>query len=479
MNLAFTVKQTPVKGSPLAETTGPSSPPITYRNIIREQVKAVEENFFVSLWIKGMNMGLTSDIPLRAQKQLKSSNMVVMMCLIGMLCYIAQSIFMGNYVLAAIETGDIFLVATAMYLNKRGYFATSRIVLMFIVNFFIFINAIYIGHEAMVQHFFVIISVVPFLVFDINDYKNLGISIGITVATMVTYQVSYAYFTYLNLPMQTQLAVRELGLWTDFIIFGATIYVLAKSNFDIEIEVEKKNKLLLNQTAELKRSNQDLEHFAYIISHDLKAPVRNVVNFLTLLDKREGSNLSKDGKEFLKFSVDSGKRMEVLIEELLQYCRVGNNLPAPAPIDVNNMLRTLQIEMHDLERGPDSRIVVKKQMPVLQGVHSTMIYHVFQNLITNGLKFNKTSAPQVKIDVIESRDKYIFEVRDNGIGIPMEYADKLFHMFKRLHTEAEFSGTGMGLAICKKIITFYGGDIWFSSERGNGTSFYFSLPKAA
>jgi light-regulated signal transduction histidine kinase (bacteriophytochrome) len=255
--------------------------------------------------------------------------------------------------------------------------------------------------------------------------------------------------------------------------------VLAKSNFDIEIEVEKKNKLLLNQTAELKRSNQDLEHFAYIISHDLKAPVRNVVNFLTLLDKREGSNLSQDGKEFLKFSVDSGKRMEVLIEELLQYCRVGNNLPASAPIDVNNMLRTLQIEMHDLERGPDSRIVVKKQMPVLQGVHSTMIYHVFQNLITNGLKFNKTSAPQVKIDVIESRDKYIFEVRDNGIGIPMEYADKLFHMFKRLHTEAEFSGTGMGLAICKKIITFYGGDIWFSSERGNGTSFYFSLPKAA
>jgi signal transduction histidine kinase len=479
MNIAFTKKETPVVGSPRTDLTAASGPPVTLQEMFQKQVKTVKKSSLVELWIKGMNVGLTPDIPLRAQKQLKSTNMVVMMCLIGMLFYIVQSLFMGNYLLAAIETGDIFLVATAMLLNKRGYFAASRIILMGIVNMFIFINAIYIGHEAMVQHFFVIISVVPFLVFDIDDYKNLGISIGITIATMVIYQLSYQYFTNLNLPSGTQLAVRELGLWIDFIIFGATIYMLAKSNYDIENEVEKKNKQLLDQTFELKRSNQDLEHFAYIISHDLKAPVRNVVNFLTLLQRRDGGSLSKEGNEFLAFSVDSGKRMDILIEELLQYCRVGNNLPASAPIDVNNMLKTLQIEMHDRERGTDSRIVVQKPMPVLQGIHSTMIYHVFQNLITNGLKFNRTKSPQVKIDVVEKKDKYIFEVRDNGIGIPMEYADKLFYMFRRLHTEAEFSGTGMGLAICKKIVTFYGGDIWFSSETGKGTSFYFSLPKAA
>jgi light-regulated signal transduction histidine kinase (bacteriophytochrome) len=116
-------------------------------------------------------------------------------------------------------------------------------------------------------------------------------------------------------------------------------------------------------------------------------------------------------------------------------------------------------------------------MPTLHDVHSTMIYHVLQNLITNGLKFNKNQSPEVVIKVQESNAYYTFYVTDNGIGIPMEFKNKLFQMFKRLHSDSEFQGTGIGLAICKKIVNFYDGEIWFESETGKGTSFIFTLPK--
>jgi light-regulated signal transduction histidine kinase (bacteriophytochrome) len=169
--------------------------------------------------------------------------------------------------------------------------------------------------------------------------------------------------------------------------------------------------------------------------------------------------------------------MEKLIEDMLAYSKLGRNLPPAHPVDVNDIVKTIEFEMRDKLSAEGQKIVVAQKLPLLHGVHSSMIYHVFQNLITNGLKFNKAHTPTVTIDVQDADSNYVFSVSDNGIGIPMEYKNKLFQMFKRLHTDSEFQGTGIGLAICKKIINFYNGEICFESQNGKGTTFYFSIPK--
>lgn len=431
------------------------------------------KNFFNTLF----TLGITNDIPFREAKLMRFTNMLSVMIVIGILLYIPYSLISGSYVLAAIETIDAAMVASALWFAHKKHFNASKFILIGMVDMFIYINACYIGHESNVQHFYVLINIVPFLVFRLNQYKHILFSVAMTISFFVFYQLTYHYWIPYNLPIEIQRGTNNIGTWLDFVLFAAGIYLLAKNNFDIEEELAASFVTLKSQAIELKRSNEDLEQFAYIISHDLRVPLRNIINFLTLLERRHSNDLSKEGKEFINFSVSGSKRMERLIEDMLAYSRMGRNLPPPQPVDVNEVLKTIQFEMKDKALRPNQKITVEGTMPTLHDVHSTMIYHVLQNLITNGLKFNKNQSPEVVVKVQESNAYYTFSVTDNGIGIPMEFKNKLFQMFKRLHSDSEFQGTGIGLAICKKIVNFYDGEIWFESETGKGTSFIFTLPK--
>jgi signal transduction histidine kinase len=416
-------------------------------------------------------------MPFREAKLVRFTNMLCVLIVLGIVFYIPFSIFSGSYYLAAIEAVDALFVASALYFSHKKFYSVSKFMLIGIVNIFIYINACYIGNEANIQHFYVLINIVPFLVFRLNQVKHIAAAVTMTISWFIVYQFTYHNFVGINLPMEVQLNTKQIGTWLDFVLFAAGIYMLAKNNFDVEEALAGNNQLLQTQTVELKRSNEDLEQFAYIISHDLRVPLRNIINFLTLLERRHAPELKTEAKEFIGYSVSGSKRLERLIEDLLSYSKVGRNLPPTQTIETSELLKTIQFEMKDKVLRPNHKIVVENDMPALQNVHSTMIYHVFQNLITNGLKFNKNEKPEVVVSVKEKKNNYVFQVKDNGIGIPMEYKNKLFQMFKRLHTEQEFQGTGMGLAICKRIVNFYKGEVWFESETGNGTSFYFSIPK--
>ena len=252
------------------------------------------------------------------------------------------------------------------------------------------------------------------------------------------------------------------------------VSILAESAFKAEAELAACNKKTEEQAFELKRSKEDLEQLGYILSHDLKAPARNISSFMSLLGKQFNDASPKGAKEFIDMSKQSADQLTRQIDDLLVYCRIDRNLPLPAPVNLNEVVTTIKMELNQKLLEKNAEIIVERQLPVLADVHSAMIYKVFQHIIANAVKFN-TGKPEVRINYKEENGVLTFSIADNGIGIDPAYKSKLFQIFKRLHSADQYEGSGIGLAICKKIISFYRGDIWFEGEPGKGTTFLFTL----
>lgn len=227
---------------------------------------------------------------------------------------------------------------------------------------------------------------------------------------------------------------------------------------------------------ELERSNAELEQFAYVSSHDLQEPLRMVGSYTQLLARRYKGKLDADADEFIGFAVDGVTRMQRLINDLLQYSRVGTKGRDPEPTDsgvvLERALANLKIAIED-----NKATVAHGPLPVVMA-DDRQLEQLFQNLVGNAIKFHGDEPPQVDIRAERSNGSWMFAVRDNGIGIEPQYYDRIFQVFQRLHTRAEYAGTGIGLAVCKKIVERHGGRIWLESEPGKGTSFRFTLPVA-
>jgi PAS domain S-box-containing protein len=242
-------------------------------------------------------------------------------------------------------------------------------------------------------------------------------------------------------------------------------------------EQKQVQEALDRQTQELQRSNAELEQFAYVASHDLQEPLRMVVSYLQLLERRYGANLQGDAHEFIGYAVDGAMRMQMLINDLLDYSRLGTRSKPFTLVDCNkmvfNVLRNLEVALD--EAKAEVRV---ESLPTVQG-DASQITRLFQNLIGNAVKFHDKMQPLVEVSVEERPGEWLFCVRDNGIGIAPEHRDRIFAVFQRLHARAEYAGTGIGLAVCKKIVERHGGQIWVESKPGQGSAFYFTIAKTA
>jgi PAS domain S-box-containing protein len=231
---------------------------------------------------------------------------------------------------------------------------------------------------------------------------------------------------------------------------------------------------LHQQTEDLTRSNEELQQFAYVASHDLQEPLRMVTSYLDLLERRYKGQLDDRADQFIAFAVDGAKRMQVLIQDLLSYSRVGTRgrsfEPVNCEIIVKNVLNNLRVAIADCQA-----IITYHELPTVMG-DATQLTQVFQNLISNAIKFQRDEPPEIQIRIQRTPHDWLFSVQDNGIGIDLQYRDRIFVLFQRLHSRTDYSGTGIGLAVCKKIVERHGGKIWVESQLGQGSTFYFTIP---
>ncbi len=263
----------------------------------------------------------------------------------------------------------------------------------------------------------------------------------------------------------------------DYLVKGQVESRLLERSIKYSMERKKAEKELKETVEELKRSNDELQQFAYITSHDLQEPLRTIASYTQLIERRYKDKLDGDADEFLDFIVKAAVRMKDMIQGLLYYSRVGTRGGEFISTNTEELLETVISNLNAAIEENDASIT-HDSLPVILADEGQLI-QLFQNLISNSIKFKKDDAhPKIHISAQEdeNRREYVFSISDNGIGIEPQYFDRIFEVFKRLHTRIEYEGTGIGLSISKRIIERHGGKMWVESEFGVGSIFYFTIP---
>ena len=241
--------------------------------------------------------------------------------------------------------------------------------------------------------------------------------------------------------------------------------ITTRKNLEIKME---------NLVEKLEISNKELEQFAYVSSHDLKEPLRMITSFLQLLNRRYTNQLDDDANDFINYAVEGAKRMDKMINDLLEYSRIGNTEKEFKYYQSEKLLETAILNLKSSIENNNASITYDR-LPLIY-VNDLQIVQLFQNLIGNSIKYRKEENPKIHISADNVDDEYIFSVKDNGIGMDKNHLNRIFTIFQRLHSREEYDGTGIGLAISKRILQKHRGKIWVESELGKGTTFYFSIP---
>jgi light-regulated signal transduction histidine kinase (bacteriophytochrome) len=235
--------------------------------------------------------------------------------------------------------------------------------------------------------------------------------------------------------------------------------------------------IVARQQRDLERAREDFEQFAYIVSHDLQEPLRMVSSYLQLLERRYKDKLDSDAEDFIHFAVDGAQRMQKLISDLVNYSRLNTRASEFAPTDLNAVLERALASSSEAAIDCDA-CITHEPLPTLIA-DAAQVQQLLEQLIDNALKFRNGGRPTVHVGAEQRDGEWVFFVRDNGIGVSPEYSDRIFGIFQRLHSRSAYPGTGMGLAICKRIVERRGGRLWVESTPGSGSTFYFTMPQRA
>jgi light-regulated signal transduction histidine kinase (bacteriophytochrome) len=240
----------------------------------------------------------------------------------------------------------------------------------------------------------------------------------------------------------------------------------------------KQNKEISRLNSQLQSINADLEQFTYVVSHDLKEPLRMVTSFMELLKNKHGQDLNEKAQLYINFAIDGGRRMRNMIDDLLELSRVGREHSVKTWEPIRDIIHEVLENISTQLKDADAKVIIETELPLLP-VHRSDIARLFQNLLINAVKFRRKDTPPVLVIAAEEvGDVWQFSIADNGIGIEREKFERIFEVFARLNGDENYEGSGIGLAVCKKVVNYHGGTIWIESEEGEGSTFYFTLSQS-
>lgn len=419
------------------------------------------------LWDKAIYTGLTDELDPMVKAKAVLLNQLGVISIIG-LVIITIARFYTSPITTIESIVSMLIVALVTGLNYRQYFKMSRHIATFMYPLALAV-IICKGGGNMGEF------PIYFLCLIMSYIMHEGEIVSRTLSTLwviLLFVVSYLYITMNFIP--NTIATNIPGTIVTFLVsVFITHYLVLFYQKEINAQKIQKDQLLSTIT----EKNIELERFAYIASHDLKEPLKNIMSFSALSAKYIKEKKLDRAPEFLNIIQNNAQHMHELIQDTLELVSYDRNNHPPAQVDLNVVIENVEAMLSESLAKKNTILQVNQKLPVISG-YKNEVLSCFKNLIENGMRYNQSTQPKIEIDFKQIEGKYIFSVSDNGIGIAPENHEKIFDMYNRLVNRKQYTGTGLGLAICKKIIEKLGGNIWVNSQEGKGSTFSFSIPVA-
>lgn len=421
------------------------------------------------LWETLSNIGVYEDISYMEQKKVKVLNQGI---IIGILFQIIVSCsYLINLKIEGLLIGFVVigLLLFLFFLNFKKYYETAQILVNTLFPFVMLILGIYYGEATGIEYNLIIFVTTAFFF-----HKKTITKFSLAIYNVLIYLfLNYYWETYNSLFADVVTPITEPITFITAV--AATITVVFTFLKENEKYDEKNQDLLQNlakNNEELKIANQELERFAYVASHDLKTPLRTILGYTELLERDFNKGKIDNFLTYFAQIKQGTLQMNDLIKTTLEYSRINHIDNDNSWIDLNEVVENIQ---NAYINNPNIKVTFANLPTIF--AEENQVLSLFQNLIENGLKYNEQTLKTIEISHQSTTDKYLISIKDNGIGIPEQFHDQIFTMFKRLHTNQQYEGTGLGLAICEKIIDNMNGKISISSIVGEGTTFHIELPK--
>ncbi len=412
-----------------------------------------------------LKIGLTPSIPKNQANRIQITNALVIIGFPLITLNLIANLIQQDTTGIALCIVWFFLVSIVVFLNKKGLHRWTYTYIVLLFTIMTDVVHIALGRNAVVSPMFIVATLFVILFFD----KRREIVGYITFIILNYIAVHYAYTHFEELNRPTVHADIHIYFVFSIIIIMTVLMRVLNENKNRIAETEQLLEIVNHK-------NQQLEKFAYITSHDLKEPVRNIASFSELLQRKMKDNPDQTTQEYLMFIKSSAIQLNGLLDSVMDFIQLSSNQTITIEaLDMNLVIGKTMANLQNKIRQQDA-IIHHPKLPTLQG-NSKQLIILLQQLIDNAIKFNTNQPPVVRIEWKETETEFIFSVEDNGIGIQETYFKQIFEPFKKLHNKAVYDGSGVGLAICERIITQHQGKIWVVSEENKGTTFYFSLPK--
>ncbi len=422
-------------------------------------------NWFYNLYSNAIKVGIDDSMSFPEAIRVELCNLVIIIVFPFLVVFSAYVTYLGEWNLRTVVFLAIWVLINIipMYLNyKKKYFWAKIIIIVIPLSFLCFIHTLY-GVELRLEANYLIILL--FICFFFKGYwRFILCSIVLAAYFLVLIRLNY---------VPAPLANRVLNGTAVIYFLSTVVYLIALTNRLIQ-ENDRYNYLANLRNKKLGEKNKALESFSYIVSHDLKSPLRGIVSFSSLIEKELNRGDMEAAKEYLAFVKTNGKEMSDLIEGVLEVSKVNHSELEKTQVDLNNIVYKVQkiLRKDILDKNA---IIICEGLPMFF-CNELRFTILFQNIIQNGIKYNSSKLPQIEIWAEENNDTLNIFFKDNGIGIEEKYQEQIFKYFKRLHTKIEYSGNGIGLGLCKKIVQDYNGKIKVQSIAGKGSIFIIDLP---